>query len=234
MRRTRRLSPALTGCSAVSIYVEIPARPRHRGLAMDRRSKDSEGRLTVTRCLVTSASVCAYKGSEIPGWESMGLDPDKIYDLWRDSEALAAACSNLNGQPLMADHIGVSAQSPQQSMIVGTLSDAEWDGKNIYATISVWDANAIRDIESGARRDLSCGYKYTPDMTPGKTPAGERYDGVMRGPFEWNHIALVPLGRVVGAQVSDHALPGRPAVLTVDVQVARAPVSRLIPNIDRL
>ena len=225
---------------SATVYIEIPARARPRGLAMDRRSKDSEGRLTVTRCLVTSASVCQYAGVEIPGWQSLGLDPDKIYDLWRDPEALGGACSNLNGQPLLADHIGVSASDPKQSMIVGTLSDAEWDGKNIYATVSVWHADAISDIESGARRDLSVGYKYSPDMTPGKTPDGERYDGVMRGPLEFNHVALVPQGRVAGAQVADHALQldDVDTLSTLRRMQARAArpsaLSRLIPNIDRL
>jgi hypothetical protein len=177
---------------------------------------------------------------EIPGCDALGLDPERIYNLWRDPEALGAACANLNGQPLLADHIGVSAESPQQSMIVGTLSDAEFDGKNIYATVSVWHADAISDIESGARRDLSVGYKYSPDMTPGKTPDGERYDGVMRGPFEFNHVALVPLGRVAGAQVADHALQlgdtdPLAALRQMQAQAARpSALSRLIPSIDRL
>ncbi|HTC52006.1 MAG TPA: DUF2213 domain-containing protein [Steroidobacteraceae bacterium] len=186
---------------ADQIEVELP----QRGWAFDRRSVDSAGRLTATECLVTAATVCPYVGREIPGCEALGLDPQKIYQLYRDPKALKAAMPKLNGQPLMLDHIAVSAANPQQQRIIGTVSDARWDGKRIYATVTVWDSTAITLIETNAQRDLSCGYSYVPDMTNGRTPAGEHFDGVMRS-IEFNHVALVETGRVQGATISD-ALP---------------------------
>jgi hypothetical protein len=203
----------------VDIFIEIPARRR---LALDRRSTDSAGRLTVTDCVITASQVNDYLGREVPGAEALDLSPDRIYRMYRCPEALKAATPALNGQPLMLDHIAVSAADPQQQRIIGTVSDARWDGARILATISVWDGEAIRLIETNTQRDISAGYAYVPDMTPGSTPSGERYDGVMRGPLEWNHIALVGAGRVSGAQVADSALNGR------------AQLARLIPNLDRL
>jgi hypothetical protein len=60
--------------------------------------------------------------------------------------------------------------------------------------MSIWDNSAIAGIESGEQRELSASYKYVADMTPGVTPDGEPYDGVMRDIFG-NHEALVPDGR---------------------------------------
>jgi len=53
---------------------------------------------------------------------------------------------------------------------------------------------AIDAIANGEQEQLSCGYRYVADMSPGTTPDGEKYDGVMRG-LKCNHVALVEVGR---------------------------------------
>ncbi len=193
---------------AADLEIELPRR-RYR-FAMDRRSTDSAGRLTISDCVITASQVNEYRGAEIPGCDRLRLDPNAIYRMYRDPEALKAATSALNGQPLMLDHIAVSSTDPQQLRIIGTVSEARWTGDKIVATISVWDQAAIDLIASNEQRDISAAYAYVPDMTPGTTPRGERFDGTMRGPLEWNHIGLVQTGRVSGAQVADAALDRRP------------------------
>lgn len=177
-------------------------------MALDRRSVDSAGRLHATECVISASQVNDYIGKEIIDHQRLGLDPNAIYRMWRDPAALKAATAQLNGQPLMLDHIAVSAASPQQQRIIGTVSNARFVDNKIIATISVWDELAIRLIETNTQREISAAYTYVPDMKPGATPSGERYDGVMRGPLEWNHIALVATGRVSGAAVADE-LPVR-------------------------
>jgi uncharacterized protein len=62
-------------------------------------------------------------------------------------------------------------------------------------SIAIWSADAIGDIESGAKGALSAGYRYQPIMEPGVSPDGERYDGTMVD-IIFNHVALVDRGRI--------------------------------------
>jgi uncharacterized protein len=172
-------------------------------ITCDRRSTDVDGRLHVSDCLLTRACVSPYLGAEIPGGES--LRPDAIYQLYRTPDALQAALPLFANQPLLIDHVAVSAGDPKTSLIIGTVSNARWQGDAVYGDIAVWDASAIRLIESRKQRDLSVGYRYRAVMRPGTAPDGTRYDGLMVD-IKPNHIALVTEGRVPGAQVGDAAL----------------------------
>src|SRR5262249_20752731 len=69
----------------------------------------------------------------------------------------------------------------------------------------VWPQHAIQDRESDARQELSCGYRYTADMSPGSYE-GEPYDGVMRD-IQGNHVALVTEGRAGSDVVVGDAMP---------------------------
>jgi uncharacterized protein len=188
----------------VDLEIEIT---HERPLALDKRSFDSDGRLTATECVLTRANVCPYVGREIIDYGQLGLEPDRIYNLYRDAGALKSAASSLNGKPLLLEHTAVSAADPKQWLTVGTVSDCRWEAPDrIVGTVSVWNADAIRAIESGALKDLSCAYRYKAVMTSGVSPSGEPFDGRMVGPIEWNHISLVDMGRVRGAMVGDAAL----------------------------
>jgi hypothetical protein len=192
------------------------------GVAFDRRTVDSDGRMTATECVLTRSNVCPYVGYEVPDYEQLGLDPNHVYYLYRDPAALKAAMPGLNGKPLLLDHVLVSASDPKQSLQVGTVVDCRWAEDRIIGTVVVWDQKAITAIESKELRDLSCGYRYRAVKTSGVAPDGDRYDILMTGPIEWNHVALVREGRVDGAFVADSALD------------RRAAVERLVPNFYRL
>jgi hypothetical protein len=167
-------------------------------LALDResvRTKDRDGRLRVARTHISKANVCPYKGSEIPGYEELGLEPNRIYQLLRDPEELAKAAPTLNGVPLLRKHIPVSAEDHQPDDVVGSLgTDADFDGEYLDNSVFVNAREAIDGIESGKKRELSAGYHYRPDMTPGNF-RGKAFDGVMRD-IVFNHVALVEDGRV--------------------------------------
>jgi hypothetical protein len=66
------------------------------------------------------------------------------------------------------------------------------------------DAGHIAGMASGTKQ-ISCGYDFTLDMTPGATLAGEAYDGVQRE-IRINHGATVYAGRCgAGCAVGDCA-----------------------------
>ncbi|PBB80241.1 hypothetical protein CK218_16635 [Mesorhizobium sp. WSM3879] len=166
-------------------------------LAMDRnsvRSFDQDGHLRVEMTPISKANICPYYGREIPGFEALGLDPERIYRLYRDADELAKAAPTFVGKPLLLKHIPISAKEHPREAVVGALGDAvEFHAPYLMAPLSIWDGAAIALIESDRQKELSSSYRYRADMTPGRL-AGESYDGVMRD-ISANHVALVEEGR---------------------------------------
>jgi hypothetical protein len=169
-------------------------------LALDRasggrvvRSFDRDGRLR-TVANISKAVVSPYQGEEIPGWQSLGLDPRREYRLLRPAEELRRAASTFNGLPLLAMHRPLQANDHAHALTVGTIGDVRMDGPYLAAAVTVWDQAAIAAIERGEKRELSAGYHYLPIMRPG-TYEGRPFDGIMTA-IKGNHIALVGSGRL--------------------------------------
>lgn len=166
-------------------------------LALDRgtiRAVDEKsGHLNVTQTPISKANVCPYFGREIPDYEAMGLKPDECYRLLRDPAELEKAAASFNNKPLLIIHRPQSANDHDKEVVVGTVSNPTWDAPYLKADLAIWDGAAIALIESDEQRQLSCGYFYRADMTPG-TYEGEKYDGRMVD-LTGNHVALVDEGR---------------------------------------
>ena len=166
-------------------------------LAIDRasvRTKDVDGRLHVELTPISKAMVCPYYGHEIPDSEKLGLDANKIYQLFRDPVELQRAADTFNNLQLLQKHQPVNADEPAKELTAGsTGTDAVFIAPYLKNSLVVWDAEAIAGIESEQIEQLSAGYYYTADMTPGEYQ-GQAYDGVMRN-IVGNHIALVERGR---------------------------------------
>lgn len=177
-------------------------------MAFDRqsaRSIDVDGRLHVAKTNISKAVVNPYYGREIPNWQGLGLSADKVYRLYRDPEELAKGATTFNNLPILNKHIPVTVDEPQKDNVVGSIgSDVAYDAPYLQASLCIWDASAIAGVETEQQCELSCGYRYDPDMTPGTTPDGEAYDGVMRN-IRGNHLALVECGRAgPDVIVADH------------------------------
>ena len=172
--------------------------PNPNLMAFDRqsaRSIDADGRLHVSKTNISKANVCPYFGREIPNWQELGLDGDKVYRLYRDPEELAKGASTFNNLPILNKHIRVTVEEPKKENVVGSIgSDVSFDEQYLKASLCIWDAPAIAGIESEKQCELSAAYYYRADMTPGISPDGEAFDGVMRD-IKGNHLALVEAGR---------------------------------------
>lgn len=172
--------------------------PNPNLMAFDRqsaRSIDADGRLHVSKTNISKANVCPYFGREIPNWQELGLDGDKVYRLYRDPEELAKGASTFNNLPILNKHIRVTVEKPEKESIVGSIgSDVSLGDPYLQASLCVWDEAAIAGIEAKKQIELSAAYYYRADMTPGTAPDGEAFDGVMRD-IKGNHLALVEAGR---------------------------------------
>lgn len=159
-----------------------------------RRAFDENGFMRVTACHITKETVNPYYGREVPGWQELNLDPEKIYYGYRSGEELEKAIRTFEGLPLLLGHHVESADDPQKEFRVGSSgNDAVWNSPYIDVSLFVTDAEGIRAIEQGKAREISCAYLYEPDFTAGNF-GGQDYDFVMRD-IRGNHIALVEEGR---------------------------------------
>ena len=170
------------------------------------RSFDENGHLIVDSTIITKAAVNPYCGKEIPNYEALGLDPEKVYNMLRDPEELKKGMHTLGEKQLLLKHIFVSADDPQKESIAGTIgSNLEMVGDDVKGSLTVWDKEAINLIESGKLAELSASYFYDPVMKSG-TFKGQAYDGIMTN-IRGNHVALVERGRIGRDALVADALP---------------------------
>lgn len=180
-------------------------------LAFDRssvRRYDDDGRLHVEISNISKAAVNPYLGSEIPGWQALNLDPQKIYQLLRDPAELEAAAPTFNNLPLMLKHVHQKANDPQADLIVGSIGDPSFEFPYLRASLCVWNEAGIKAIEDEVMVELSSSYHYHADMTPGEFE-GVPYDGRMTN-IRGNHLALVEDGRAGPDVVVSDANPFKP------------------------
>lgn len=175
-------------------------------LALDRsvRRTDVDGHLHIARCILSAATVCPYYGSEIPGAEALGLEPDTLYQVYRDPDALARAAASMAGKPILMQHQPVSAQDHPREITVGAVgSDVRFENPNLIGSLTVWDQSAIAAIESGQQRAVSAGYRYRA-IPQGGVHGGMSYSLTMTD-ITFNHLALVTQPRVKTAIIGDSA-----------------------------
>lgn len=186
------------------------------------RSQDPFGRMKVEWTNISKANVCPYMGREIPGYKALGLDAAKVYMLWRHPQELAKAAHTFDMVPLMDEHIVTDAANPELHAVAGTIgSGVRFKYPYLQAPLAIWVGDSVDDVKTRRKRQLSCGYGYTPDMTPGQTPEGVAYDGVMRH-IIGNHVTIVKDGRA------------GPDVLVADEDpfIEEAPVMKRKPVVD--
>jgi uncharacterized protein len=181
-------------------------------LALDRASTsgrwtDVDGRLRIPRSIISASEINDYLGQELPGWQSLGLEPSRRYAMLRPAEELARAADSFHGLPLLDRHLPVSAQSPQTDNVIGTVMNATFEAPHLLAELVIWSAPAIKRIEAQEARKagmgLSAGYRFSPVMQPGVFK-GQSFDGFMSN-LIGNHVAMVDSPRVTNAFVGDAA-----------------------------
>ncbi|KLU14515.1 MULTISPECIES: DUF2213 domain-containing protein [Xenorhabdus] len=180
-----------------------------------RRRIDDNGYLHVSQTHLTKEQVVPYIGREIPDWENLELEPDRLYYGYRPADELEKAKSTFNGVPLLYIHKQDSAEQPLKELRVGSIGTTPiWDTPYLDNALTVTDQMAIDAIQDGSLKELSCGYFFEPDFTSGEFN-GVAYDFVMKN-LRGNHVALVKEGRAgpdvyvhdgLPSQLQEHAMP---------------------------
>lgn len=164
------------------------------GFLGSNRKLDENGYLRVKTCNITKEQVAPYLGKEIPNWKDFNLESDKIYYVYRPKDELEKAVETFDNLPLTREHIEVDTENVPKDKIVGSLGDrAEFKSPYIKNSLIVYDQKDIDWIMSGKKKELSCGYRYTPVQKSGEFD-GKHYDFIMTD-IIGNHVALVKEGR---------------------------------------
>lgn len=161
------------------------------------REKDKNGFLHVKISPLTRVQVAPYYGREIPGYEKLGLDRDKIYYGYRPEEELKKTdtINSVNGIPIQLRHHADFADKPAKDTRIGaTGTEATYKTPYLMNSLHFFDKKAIDLIESDAMKELSLAYRYRPDFQSSGEINGQKYDFTMRD-LSGNHLALVEKGR---------------------------------------
>lgn len=136
---------------------------------------------------VTRAGVFSYRDPD--GTERRELrHPDDVFD--------AASLASLVMVPMTDGHPSMPLDATNaQSLSIGHLGERieRADGDLVRAMTQVTHAPAIEAVESGTRRELSCGYDADVVEESGEYE-GEPYTHRQRQ-IRYNHVAIVPAGR---------------------------------------
>ena len=160
----------------------------------NREIDEVNGYLRVDECNISKCQVRPYLGREIPNWREFDLEPDKIYNVYCPREELKKAAPTFNNLPLTREHIEVDVDNVPKEKIVGSLGDhASFEYPYLKNNLIIYDKKDIDLVMSGKKKELSCGYRYTPVRQSGEAD-GQHYDFVMTD-IVGNHVALVKQGR---------------------------------------
>lgn len=145
---------------------------------------------TLARC-----GVQEYRAYEL-GLDAEGMDPMKVIRLHRPPEEVfdAASMASFENKPITIEHPQVAVTAENWAELAkGEVRDVACRGEWMSGTLLVKARDAIEALQSG-KVQLSNGYTFELDMTPGTTADGRAYDGVQRN-IRGNHVALVDAAR---------------------------------------
>ena len=164
------------------------------------KQEDINGYWIYAETPVTREGVFPYLGRQIDSDGSMGLDPQRRYMVYRPASELTkkSVLESFNGLFLTDEHqmLGKGMKDPGTKRIDGTIYNVHvspYDKGLVLGTLKV-QSQAVKDLISQGKRQLSCGYycDYVPQHGEFN---GIPYDFVQRD-IVGNHIALVKKGRM--------------------------------------
>lgn len=141
---------------------------------------------------------CARTGCQTYLASEIGLTGDELVTVYRPESAVfdRESMATFAGKPVTMDHPpeGVTADNWRKYAIGDIGERVARDGEFIVVPITLMDAKAIADVETG-KREISMGYTTPLAMQDGVAPDGTTYQAVQTGPIRINHLAIVDKAR---------------------------------------
>lgn len=156
-----------------------------------------DGYVIAAHSILARTGIQVYRASDFSLHKVMSIAPDAVIRLYRPDEEVfdAESLASFNHVPLTLDHPSeaiVSADNWSQ-IAKGEVCDVVRDHDYVSGTVIIKSRDAIEAVDNGMV-ELSAGYRFELDLTPGVTPDGQPYDGVQRH-IRGNHVAIVNKAR---------------------------------------
>lgn len=148
---------------------------------------------------LTKEGVFSYSGCQIDQTGKLGLEPDRLYNVYRPASELTSAetIKSFNGVPLINDHemIGDGCTDYDSRPAGGVLFNVDrgTDMAALFGDFKIYSESLKNEITNG-KKELSLGYRCKYEPSRGVF-GGKTYDFVQRD-IIGNHIALVDKGRM--------------------------------------
>jgi hypothetical protein len=175
-------------------------------MTLSKRTVTADGHL-VAPAVIARVGIQSYRAYEL------GLtdrNPMTSVLLYRPPEEVFAPDSmhTFEGVPVTNDHPEGNevTDANRDEVTVGAASGIERDGDLMNGVLTVTNADAVKAVDEG-KVEVSNGYSFELDMTPGFTPDGKPYHGVQRN-IRGNHVAIVDSARCGSAcRIADSVSP---------------------------
>lgn len=166
---------------------------------MSKKKIDENGFHTYEECKFFCECVSQYLGLEIDPDGVLGLNPKRIYNVYRPLSEISKAefIASLNAKPLLDDHTVIGnapgLANPDRNNTAGVLTEVKLVGNELRGRIDVWSPSMLKKIDGG-KKELSLAYQcsFKPERGVFK---GEKYDFVQTDLKCGNHLALVDVAR---------------------------------------
>ena len=117
------------------------------------RTYDDYGRMNITQCNISKECVSPYRGSSLPGWRDLGLNPDRLYYIYRPAEELIRAADSFNNVPVTIEHPNqLDTPDTPQERVGTTGTDTRFEAPYLVTSMKLWDKDAIEGVENSMRR----------------------------------------------------------------------------------
>ncbi len=190
--------------------------------AIPSQRRVSDEGFVISRGNIARTGIQEYRRFEL------GLDGDPMgrVKLYRSPDEVFAPDSmrSFDGKPITIDHPpnGVDAKN-WRDLAVGDARDIKRTGDFMDAELTFKSTDAVAELDNG-KSQLSNGYTFDLDMTPGTTPDGMAYDGRQRN-IRGNHVALVDAARCGSAcRVADSITTGDSEMSLTKITIDGVPV----------
>ena len=163
-------------------------------MSLTSRQMTAEGYL-VAPGHIARTGVQEYRAYEL-GLDADGMDPMKVIRLHRPAEEVfdPASMASFENKPITIEHPPVAVTADNWAELAkGEVRDVSRSGDLMVGTLLIKAKDAVKALQDG-KVQLSNGYTFELDMTPGTAADGRAYDGVQRN-IRGNHVALVDAAR---------------------------------------
>ena len=161
---------------------------------ISRRTRTKEQYLVVPGLIAASDNIQPYFAKELGLDKTMGLSPTKVVRVFRPKAEVDKAASTFDGLPVTLEHPTrmVNAKT-WRTVARGETRATKAVDSGLESELLIRDDQLIQEVEAGTRKELSAGYDFHLEMTPG-THNGAAYDAIASD-FIGNHVAVTKTAR---------------------------------------